>query len=405
QWSEIADLTVSLTTGKSGNPADDFRVDGVALQITSSDPCPTGSDNTITDIRLQDSYEKAKLTYVSSSPTRDSEDTSDPTHNVLIWDNVGPLAPGESTVVTVVMRGDNDTAATISAENTALVAAGEASFGDGDPTNAASDTISVDIEPGIDISGKLFADDSAGWNTASPYGDDPVNDTYLAGQTVELWACATDALPRTALVAGTETNDCDSNAGYDWYVIETTTTAADGSYTFAGVTQGYYYVKAPDTAFGGAVSAAPQDENNPTTTGGSNDAYWWDPGNDGGGNNEDLNLFFRVGGASANWTDSDNVDFGYTTNGAVSGTVWEDVDGDGIPDTGDDGLSGITVELIDCGADNDCNTAGDNSITTTTTDADGYYEFINLTDGQNYRINVLTLLDGEGGATGDLAAG
>ncbi|CAK8715848.1 hypothetical protein GMJAKD_05000 [Candidatus Electrothrix aarhusensis] len=407
QWSEISDFTLGVTTHKSGaQPSDSLRLDAVALQITSSDPCPAGSDNTITDIRLQDRYENAKLTHVNSTPTEasDNVDIGDSAYNILVWNNVGPLAPGESTVVTVVMQGQNDTAATISAANTALVAAGEASFGDGDSTNAASDAASVDIEPGLDISGKLFADDTAGWNTASPFGDDPGNDTYLAGQTVELWACATSTTG-TILTGANETKDCDSNGGYDWYVLETTTTAADGSYTFAGVTQGYYYVKAPDTAYGGAISAAPLDENNPTTTGGPNDAYWWEPGNDGGGNNEDLNLFFRVGGASANWTDSDNVDFGYTTNGALSGTVWKDVDGDGIPDIGDDGLSGITVELIDCGADNDCDLTGDNSISTTVTDTDGYYEFINLTAGQNYRVNVLTLLDGEGGATGDLATG
>ncbi|CAK8724592.1 hypothetical protein KKHLCK_14480 [Candidatus Electrothrix laxa] len=404
EWSEIGDLQLELTTHKAGDTIY-LEIDAVALQITSSDPCPAGNDNTITDIRLQDSYEKAKLTYVSSTPTRNSEDISDATFNTLIWNNVGPLSPGTSTEVTVVLRGDNDTAATLAdVENTAFVAAGEATFGDGDPANESTSTAYVDIEPAINITGNLFVDIGGdGWNTTSPYGDDPLNDTYLAGQTMELWACIeTD----TGIIqTGMDGSECVTST-LSWAVVSTTTTASNGSYSFNGVTEGYYYVKAPADPYGGIINAAPSDVRNPTTTSGDLDQWWFNPSNSDGLNGVAVDTFLVVGG-SGTFEDSTNIDFGYTTNGAVSGYIWEDIDGDGVWDTGEPPLSGISVELIDCdsaGTSACGDDAGETSISIPTT-ADGYYEFLGLINNGNYRINVLTLLEGEGGATGDLASG
>ncbi|MCI5160497.1 MAG: hypothetical protein D3917_00430, partial [Candidatus Electrothrix sp. AX5] len=405
-WSDLLTATASLNAKKVGSPTGNWEIDAVSLRVYTDAACPVGSDNTITDIRLQDRYENAKLTHVDSTPLTDSdtEDSSDSNYNILVRDNVGPLAPGESKEVTVVMRGENNTAGTISAENTAFVAAGEATFGDGDPTNESSSPIvSVDILPAINISGTLFADKTDGWFSTT--GDNSSEDSYLAGQTVELWACtdkATGLIIQTGLASN---SDCVSNA-LQWSVVAIATTSSDGSYIFSGVTEGYYYVQAPETAYGGLISAAPTDDLIPNA-GGDDDRWWFNPANSDSLDKVDVSGFLNVGGADGTFDDASNVDFGYTTNGAVSGYVWEDIDGDGVWDTGEPSLSGISVELIDCDSagTSACGDAGETSLPLYTTDANGYYEFINLTAGRNYRVNVLTLLDGEGGATGDLNTG
>lgn len=59
--------------------------------------------------------------------------------------------------------------------------------------------------------------------------------------------------------------------------------------------------------------------------------------------------------------------------------VWEDLNGDGIQDLGEPGVSGAMVELLD---------SGDNVVDTAVTDADGEYLFEGLWPGQ-YRIRVV----------------
>jgi fimbrial isopeptide formation D2 family protein/uncharacterized repeat protein (TIGR01451 family) len=67
--------------------------------------------------------------------------------------------------------------------------------------------------------------------------------------------------------------------------------------------------------------------------------------------------------------DRANVDFGYYQLGAISGTVTRDIDNN---NSGDEPLETVTITLLDSlGA----------TITTTTTDASGFYEFLNLAPG------------------------
>ncbi|MFY1113169.1 MAG: SdrD B-like domain-containing protein, partial [Methanosarcinaceae archaeon] len=51
---------------------------------------------------------------------------------------------------------------------------------------------------------------------------------------------------------------------------------------------------------------------------------------------------------------------------SISDFVWEDLNGNGLQDEGEPGIPGVTVNLYDC---------ADNFVTTTTTDATGYYGF------------------------------
>jgi gliding motility-associated-like protein len=61
----------------------------------------------------------------------------------------------------------------------------------------------------------------------------------------------------------------------------------------------------------------------------------------------------------------------------IGNYVWNDVDGDGIQDTTESGIENVTVYLIDA-------TTGD-TIATTLSDANGYYEFTNVPEG-DYQV-------------------
>ena len=73
-----------------------------------------------------------------------------------------------------------------------------------------------------------------------------------------------------------------------------------------------------------------------------------------------------------------DADFGFTPElGSIGDFVWLDVDGDGVQDAGELGISGVTVTLV----------SPDGSTMTTTTDGNGYYLFPNLPAG-NYTVIV-----------------
>ncbi len=62
----------------------------------------------------------------------------------------------------------------------------------------------------------------------------------------------------------------------------------------------------------------------------------------------------------------------------VGDRVWKDTDGDGVQDSGETGISGVTVQLV-----NSSNT----TIATTTTDSNGNYGFANVAAG-NYTVRI-----------------
>jgi LPXTG-site transpeptidase (sortase) family protein len=68
---------------------------------------------------------------------------------------------------------------------------------------------------------------------------------------------------------------------------------------------------------------------------------------------------------------------GYYTPGSISGTVYNDLNGNGGFDTGEPGIENVTVTLYD---------GSDNLIVTTTTDASGNYSFPNLPAGDYYVV-------------------
>ncbi|MGE0084616.1 MAG: SdrD B-like domain-containing protein [Desulfococcaceae bacterium] len=121
----------------------------------------------------------------------------------------------------------------------------------------------------------------------------------------------------------------------DGAVIATTVTGGNGSYSFTDIPAGAYIIRETDPE--GYVSTT--------------------------GNTVPINLTAE-GGASAN--------FGDQKNGTVSGTVFHDINGDGIQNSGEPGIAGVTVELRDIDG---------NLVATILTDSSGSYVFTEIPAG------------------------
>ncbi len=77
-----------------------------------------------------------------------------------------------------------------------------------------------------------------------------------------------------------------------------------------------------------------------------------------------------------------DVDFGYKgCQGTIGDKVWDDKDGDGVQDSGESGIPGVTVQLY-----NSSNVL----VATATTNSSGKYSFTGLTSG-TYTVKVVVL--------------
>jgi len=133
---------------------------------------------------------------------------------------------------------------------------------------------------------------------------------------------------------------------------------ADGSYAFEGLASGNYYLTFTNPPAGFVLSPLDQ---------GGDDALDSDADPANSGKTSTFSL-------SISGTDNSR-DAGFKTTG-VGDFVWLDEDDDDIQDASESGVPGIDVEIkIDGGA----------SVATTTTDANGYYSFTNISPA-TYRL-------------------
>jgi large repetitive protein len=149
-------------------------------------------------------------------------------------------------------------------------------------------------------------------------------------------------------------------------VIATTTTAADGSYSFAGLLAGNYRVviAAANFAAAGVLEDA-------TAT------YDLDGTDVAPAGTATVTLATNTAAS-----DLDTLDFGYQGAASIGDRVWNDLDGDGIADAGEFGVSGVTLQLEQFIG------GAYVVIATTTTAANGAYSFDGLL-ADDYRITVL----------------
>ena len=150
-------------------------------------------------------------------------------------------------------------------------------------------------------------------------------------------------------------------------LINTTTTDSNGNYEFDNLTDGVnYYVTftmSGNGVFSPSNQDAPDDSSDvttdnsvPGTISGKTSAFWVN----GEVDDVDAGIFFG------------------TNDATVSGTVFNDANGDGYNNDDDGGVSGVGVSLYD---------GNDNLIASTTTDSNGDYSFTGLSAGQ-YQVAI-----------------
>ena len=152
----------------------------------------------------------------------------------------------------------------------------------------------------------------------------------------------------------------------DGVFVDSTTTDASGDYSFTDLVRGDYVVVEIDPA--DYKSIADGDDQTPG-----------DPGGDAANAAAPLGELDNLVpvGLAAGETDADN-NFVDIITASVEGTVWLDEDLDGIFDTEETGITGVTVQLLD----------GATVVATTVTDANGDYSFEDVTPG-TYDVNVI----------------
>ena len=140
----------------------------------------------------------------------------------------------------------------------------------------------------------------------------------------------------------------------DGKVVATTTTDADGAYSFEKLPAGDYTVKVVKD---GALTDLDQTEDPDSTK-------------------DSASGVISLGNDHRTQTD---VNFGYIANNSINGTIYRDGDRDGHKGDTEGRYSGVTVQLLD---------KDGTVIATTTTDKDGTYSFEHLPDG-TYSIKVV----------------
>jgi protocatechuate 3,4-dioxygenase beta subunit len=215
------------------------------------------------------------------------------------------VAPGSYTVSVTKLAGD-----TFSTTGTTAVTTSSGS--------AVTATPIGEYAPGT-VTGTVF-------NDLNGNGTEQAPENGLSGQTVEL-------------LSGTT-------------IVATTTTATNGTYSFAGVAPGSYTVQVVKAA-GETFSPTGSLPNSIVSTTGA------------------AAVTLASGGTAV-------VNAGEYQAATVTGTVFNDINKDGVQETGDTGLSGQTVKLLN----------GTTVVATTTTGATGTYSFAGIAPG-SYTVQVV----------------
>ncbi|MFN8356788.1 MAG: SdrD B-like domain-containing protein [Spirosomataceae bacterium] len=165
----------------------------------------------------------------------------------------------------------------------------------------------------------------------------------------------------------------DANGNVVGGVFKTAITDANGAYKFTELLQGSYKVK--------FLVPANMDMSLTSKDQGGDDTKDSDAGTDGFSPKIDINPF--AGGIAK---DNPTIDAGLIQNyGSIGDFVWKDLNSNGQQDSGEPGVSGITVELYKTDANG---TPIGAAFKTTTTDANGAYKFDLLASG-DYKVKFI----------------
>ena len=329
---ELNALTIAIDAKKSGNPSGDLGLDAVGIQVTTDETCGDTAD-TLNPVPVVDTYDATKLEFVTASPP-----VSVQASGILTWSNVGPLIAGETQPIQVTFKVLSTGGEVIT--NTATTT--EAKYLDGRDANDATDSAPADTFETVDIGDTV-------WFDTNGNGSQQVGEPGLAGVVVEL------------RLTGNTTIFYNGQTYIQNELVITTTTDANGNYLFEGV---------PGDTDGGTnrndYSVTINTGASPVLTGLSSTT---------GGDSQD----------SDNLTTNDDLDrdFGYDGGSIIYGSIWHDKNAnasDPTVDTNENYINGVTVQLC-------ANANGTGCVASTTTDANGRYQFTNVSDG-NYFVVV-----------------
>ncbi len=310
-WTELAKLTVALKATKSGGSGEDviMNVDSIGVRVVGTATTGTYGPSTISPLPLTDTYDSTKLEFISASVAPTSQSTATPTAATLYWSDLGVLNAGTRKTLTVTFRAIAPTTSPPTTRNTA--AASNAWFVSGRPTNNASSYVDIAVTAAGSIGDTVFWD----LGTQGTY-DGPTVDIGIPGVVVSLYAGTT--------------------------LLATTSTDSNGKYLFEGLSDA--------TNYNVRVLTSSVPLSSPTVTYDPNGSPYSAVGPD-----------VSISGSNSNMSQ----DFGFSSSsGLISGTIFYDLNGNGVRDLNESPIPGLTVTL----------TGGATRIT----DANGYYLFAGL---------------------------
>ncbi|MDB6076198.1 MAG: putative autotransporter proteinputative Ig protein, partial [Verrucomicrobiaceae bacterium] len=212
------------------------------------------------------------------------------------------------------------------------------------------------------------------WHDADYNGLRGVSEVGIGGASVQLFTLGADGVANTA---------------DDVQVQATQLTTPSGGYRFSGLPAADYYVKVtPPSGFplsGGNVVT--------TNNGVDNDNNAMQPG--GVGTAFISPVVHLQGGNQATVDDGDadtdlTVDFGLFPGMCIGDLVWNDTNNNGLHDSGEAGVAGVTVQIFKPGADNRVGGVDDVLAASAITDVNGLYKVCDLMPGKYY-VKLLDL--------------
>jgi len=352
-----ANPTNSAGTDLPGNDVsdtDDAVVDIVAPAIELIKTADNAADNTIDYINSGDNvvyhYKVTNKgdTYLSNIVVKDDNGTpNDTSDDFTACTITGPLAPNASQTCDYTVNN-------VTADVTNIATA------TGNPTDSNGNDLPdvSDVSDTDDAQVVLYAKlGDLVWHDQDADGIQDSNEPGIQGATVKLYK-DTDG-------DGVAEPDTDDGAA-----IATDTTDANGNYGFNNLTPGDYFLvfETPN----GYDARSPQDA-------GNNDASDSDANNNG----VTIVTSLTAGENDLTW------DAGYYKFASLGDTAWHDQDADGVQDSGEPGIQGVSVELYkDVDGDGVAEPGSDDgaAIATDTTDSNGNYSFTNLVPGDYFVV-------------------
>ena len=278
---------------------------------------------TMAYIPLHDEYDPTCLQYSpkAANPQENLRGSGYIDWNDLTVSFLHDLAPGETFTVTIpfyAQAPDDDAWNTASVHNAEDV--------NNNVAPDAQSTASVVCKLPASIGDRV-------WNDANGNATQDAGESGINGVTVRLYR---------------DDGDSTFEPGTDDVLVATQTTSGDGDYDFTMLYAGSYWVDVDESTLASGYEL--------TTA------------------NEPMLVTVNYG------DDFNDADFGYAGRGDISGIVWYDWDEDGSQEPGEDGISGVTVDLYE---DSDCDHSADSStpISSTVTASDGSYVFHDFMPG------------------------